>query len=107
LNPGTSGKLTVGLQQKKPFDGKATIRLCGLPEKVTCAEKQVTKDDQEVVFDITVDAACAPGSFKNLFCSLEITQNGELIPHNIAHGGILRVVPPKKVDTKLAAVEKK
>jgi hypothetical protein len=107
LNPGKSGKLTVNLQQKKLFDGKATIRLCGLPEKVTCAEKHVTKEDQEVVFDVTADPACAPGSFKNLFCSLEIRQDGELIPHNIAHGGILRVVPPKKADTKLAAVETK
>ncbi len=107
LNPGKSGKLTVNLQQKKPFEGKATIRLCGLPEKITCPEKQVTKDDQEVVFEITADPACAPGSIKNLFCNLEITEHGEPIPHNIAQGGILRLVPPKKTDPKLAAAEKK
>jgi hypothetical protein len=29
------------------------------------------------------------------------------MPHNIAHGGILRVVPPKKSETTVAAAEKK
>lgn len=107
LSPGKSGKLTVNLQQRKPFEGKAAIRLCGLPEKVSCAEKEITKDDQEVEFDITVDPACPPGSFKNLFCSVEVKEEGEIIPHNIASGGILRVVPSKKAEAKLAAAENK
>ena len=55
VNPGKPGKLTVNLQPAKPFEGKATIRLCGLPEKVSAGEKTITKDDQEVVFDLTVD----------------------------------------------------
>lgn len=107
LNPGKSGKLTVNLQQKKAFEGKAAIRLCGLPEKVNCTEREITKDDQEAVFDITVDPACPPGSFKNLFCTVDVKDQGETIRHNIAQGGILRVVPPKKTETKLAATEKK
>jgi hypothetical protein len=107
LSPGKSGKLTVNLQQKKSFEGKAVIRLCGLPEKVSCPEREITKDAQEVEFDVTADPACPPGSFKNLFCNVEVKEQGEVIRHNIAQGGILRVVPLKKAETKVAATEKK
>ncbi len=107
LKPGQSGKLTVHLQQSKPFDGKATIKLVGLPERVKTSEQEVTKDDQEVVFDLTVDPKCSPGSHKNLFCAVDVKQNGQVIPHTIASGGILRIVPPKKELAKVAAVEGK
>jgi hypothetical protein len=107
VKPGEHGKLTVNLQQTKPFDGKATIRLYGLPEKVTAPEREITKEDQEVVFDVQVDPACSPGSHKNLFCAVDVKQAGQTIPHNIAHGGILRIVPPKKGETAVAKVEKK
>jgi hypothetical protein len=105
--PGEHGKLTVNLQQAKPFDGKATIRLCGLPEKVTAPDREITKDDQEVVFDVQVDPNCSPGSHKNLFCAVDVKQAGHTIPHNIAQGGILRIVPPKKGETTVAKAEKK
>jgi hypothetical protein len=107
LNPGKAGKLTVNLQQKKAFEGKAAVRLCGLPEKVSCVEQEITKDDQEVTFDVTADPACPPGSFKNLFCTVAVKQKGEVIRHTIAQSGILRIIPPKKAETKLAAADKK
>jgi hypothetical protein len=100
VNPGKPGKLTVNLDHPKPFEGKATVRLIGLPDKVTTAEKEITKDDQEVVFDLTVDPKCPTGSHKNLFCAVDVKQDGHVIPHNIAHGGILRIVPPKKEEPK-------
>jgi hypothetical protein len=105
--PGKPGKLTVNLQPAKPFEGKATIRLCGLPEKVTAGEKAITKDDQEVVFDLTVDPACSAGSCRNLFCAVDVPLNGRMIPHSIAPGGILRVVPPKKAEATVAAADAK
>ena len=100
--PGKPAKLTVNLQQLKPFVGKAAIRLLGLPEKVTAQLKDITKDDEKVSFDLTVDPKCAPGSFKNLFCSVEVMQDGHVVPHNIASGGILRVVPVKREAVKVA-----
>jgi len=103
VNPGKPGRLTVNLEHGRPFDGKAVIRLCGLPEKITAAEREITKDDQEVVFDLAVDAKCAPGSHKNLFCAVDVTQNGQVIPHTLGAGGILRVVAPKKEERKLAS----
>jgi hypothetical protein len=107
VNPGKAAKMTVNLQQSKPFEGKASIKLMGLPEKITTSDKEITKDDQEVVFDLNVDPACSTGSHKNLFCAVDVKQNGEIITHSIASGGILRIVPPKKDDAKIAAVEKK
>ena len=96
VNPGKPGKLTVNLQPAKPFEGKAAIRLCGLPERVSAPDKTITKDDQEVVFDLTVDPKCSTGSHRNLFCAVDVPLNGRVVPHTIAAGGILRVVPPKK-----------
>jgi len=106
LNPGKTGKLTVNLKQAKPFEGKATVRLLGLPEKVSATDQEITQDDQEVVFDVVADAKCATGSHKNLFCAVEINQNGQVIPHTIAQGGILRIVPPKKQEASVATAAK-
>src|SRR6266404_5470053 len=103
LNPGKTGKLTVNLQQSKPFDGKASIRLLGLPEHVTATEKEITRDDQEVVFEVIAEEKCPSGSHKNLSCAVDVLQNGQPIAHSIARGGILRIVPPKKDDAKIAA----
>ena len=101
--PGKPAKLMVELQQLKPFAGKAAIRLLGLPEKVTTHAKDITKDDEKVSFDLTVDPKCAPGSFRNLFCAVEVMQDGHVVPHNIASGGILRIVPVKQEAVKVAA----
>jgi hypothetical protein len=107
VTPGKPGKLTVNLQPAKPFEGKASVRLCGLPEKVTAGEQAITKDDQEVVFDLTVDPACSAGSCRNLFCAVDVPLNGRVIPHTLAPGGILRVVPPKKPDATVATADVK
>jgi hypothetical protein len=37
---------------------------------------------------------------------VDIAQNGQTIPHTIAQGGILRIVPPKKTAPSVAAAEK-
>ena len=63
---------------------------------MTAPEREFSKEDQEIAFDVAVDPKCATGSHKNLFCAVEIKQDGQSIPHTIAAGGILRIVPPKK-----------
>jgi hypothetical protein len=107
LNPGKSAELTVNLKQLKPFEGKATIRLVGLPENVSVADREITSADQEVVFKLQATEKCSTGSHKNLFCAVDVQQNGQIIPHTIAQGGILRIVPPKKENPKIAAAEPK
>ena len=103
LNPGKTAQLTVTLQHAKPFEGKALVTLRGLPDKITAPAKEITKDDSEVLFDVTADPKCSLGSHRDLFCTVDIKENGETIAHTIAHGGILRVLPPRKAETKLAS----
>jgi hypothetical protein len=93
--PGQPATLTVDLRQLKPFDGKAKIRLLGLPDKVTAPEREITSKDESVTFPLTVDVKCVPGAFRNLFCDVDVVQGGHVIPHHIASGGILRIVPDK------------
>ena len=102
---GRSTNIIVKLEQKIPFDGRATIKLIGLSDKVSVSEKQITKDDKEVVFPVKVDASCSPGSQRNLFCTVSVKKDGEVIPHNVGQGGSFRVVPPKK--PTVAATEQK
>ena len=104
--PGRSTNIVVKLEQKIPFEGKATIKLVGLPEKVSVPEKQITRNDTEVVFPVTVDPTCQTGSQKNLFCSVAVKQNGEVIPHSVGTGGILRIVPAKKPAVAAATPKK-
>lgn len=105
ISPGQSAKLICKLDQKKEFAGKARMKLMGLPDKVTAPEVEISKEDKEAAFNVAVDAKCSPGSFKNLFCSVEVTKESEVIPHSIAGGGVLRIVPPKKAEkeTKVAS----
>ena len=37
-----------------------------------------------------------PGSIRNFLCSADVMHNGQVIPHNLAAGAVIRVVPPKK-----------
>jgi hypothetical protein len=76
--------------------------LLGLPDKITAPEGEITSDDPKVTFNLSVSPNCPPGSFKNLFCALAVPNDGQTIPHNIAAGGILRIVPAKKQPARLA-----
>ena len=106
VTPGQSTKLVCKLDPKEPFEGKATVKLMGLPDKVTAPEVQITKDDKEIVFELQVDPKCPTGSHRALFCSLTFKKNSEPISQTFARDGILRIVPPKGIkptETKVAA----
>jgi len=102
---GKSTNITVKLEQKIPFEGKVTIKLVGLSDKVSISEKQITRDDKEVIFPVKVAADCSLGSQRNLFCTVAVKRDGEIIPHNVGQGGSFRVVPPRK--PVVVAVEQK
>lgn len=106
VEPGQSARLICKLESKQPFEGKATLKLMGLPEKVTAPEVQISKDDKEAVFELTVDPKCPTGSHRALFCTMTLKQNSETLSQAFAQQGILRIVPPKKgasTETKVAA----
>jgi hypothetical protein len=104
--PGQSAKLICKLDPKEPFEGKATVKLMGLPDKVTAPEVEITKDDKEAVFELKVDPNCGTGSHRALFCNLTFKKNSESISQAFARDGILRIVPPKK-DSPVKSAETK
>lgn len=91
-----------------PFEGKATAKLLGLPAKVTTKDLEVTKDQAEVVFPVTIDATSPVGQHKTLFCQLTVMKDGEPVLHNLSYGGTLRIdpPPPPKANEPAAPAEK-
>jgi hypothetical protein len=99
---GETTKLICKLDQKQSFDGKARVKLVGLPEKVTAPEVEITKDSKEATFDLQIDPKVPAGSHKALSCAVDIKKNGETISQTIAPYSVLRIVPPKRVKTASA-----
>lgn len=80
-----------------PFEGKAKVKLLGLPAKVTTADLELTKDTKELVFPITADKASPAGKHGGIFAQVVIEKAGELITLNTG-GTELRIdvpLPPK------------
>jgi hypothetical protein len=106
VSPGQEAKLICKLDQRKPFEGKARVHVLGLPEKITASEAFITSKDKEVIVKLTVDSTITPGSYRNFLCSADVVHNDHVIPHNLAAGAVIRVVPPKKDATKQVATKK-
>ena len=84
------------LAQNLPFDGKAKIRLMGLPAKVSAPDLEITSADKQAVFKVTTDPASPPGQHRDLFCEITIERNGAPMIANTAFGGVLRIDQPAK-----------
>src|SRR5204863_7829927 len=85
------------IQQNTPFAGSAKVTLLGLPAKVTAPVLEITKDTKELALKVTLDKTSPPGQHNNVFCQVQIVQNGELVLHNVG-GRQLRIdvpLPPK------------
>ncbi|MEW6305427.1 MAG: PPC domain-containing protein [Verrucomicrobiota bacterium] len=103
---GKPAKVVCKLDQKVPFDGKVKIALLGLPPNTTAEEKEITKDDKEVVFEVQTNEKSQPGMHRSLFCSITMAKDGESISQTLAGGGMLRIDVPKAAkpaETKPAA----
>lgn len=92
---GQTAKMICKLEQKVPFEGKATARLVGLPPNVTAKPVEITKDSKEAVFELVTNEKSPPGNHKNVFCNVVIEQDCEPISHLIAQGGVLRIDAPR------------
>ncbi len=95
---GKSGKVVVNIEDKTPFDGKAKVRLVGLPPNVKAEpeELEFTAKDKTVTFNVTTKDRTPVGTHRSLLCVATITKDGEPIVHNLARGGALRVDESKK-----------
>jgi hypothetical protein len=95
---GESAEIVCKVKQITPFEGVARATLLGLPDKVTAAEMDLTKDATELVFPVKIDPASPAGKHKGVGCQVIITQNGEPICHNVGTAE-LRIDPPSPAKT--------
>lgn len=91
---GEPATVVCQLTQLTPFDGKAKIKLLGLPNKVTAPEMEITSADQEVQFAVATEAGSPAGQHKGLFCEISFDKEGERLVENTAQGGVLRIDRP-------------
>ncbi|MEP6673115.1 MAG: PPC domain-containing protein [Chthoniobacter sp.] len=91
VDQGDTTTMTVKLDQKIPFEGKAKLSLLGLPPNTTADEQEITKDDTEVKFNIKAEKTTPAGQHKQLFCQFTLQKDGEQLTSTFAQGGILRV----------------
>jgi len=91
IDQGDTGSMTLKLEQKEPFEGKAKIALVSLPNGVTCEEQFITKDDKEVKFKLKAEPNAQVGQHKQVIAQFTLEKNGEPMQSSIASGGVLRV----------------
>jgi hypothetical protein len=91
VDQGESTTVTVKLEQKIPFDGTAKISLLGLPPNTTADEKEITKDDKQVKFNVKAETTAPAAQHKQLFCQFQLVKDGESMTTAFAGGGILRI----------------
>jgi hypothetical protein len=103
VEQGKPGVMIAKLENHKPFEGKATIKLHGLPGKVTSETREITKDTKELQFPLVTANDSPKGQHKNVFAHVAIPDQGGNIPHNIGHGGVIRIDPPPPAPKKPAA----
>ena len=91
VDQGDSTNITVKLEQKVEFPGKAKLTLSGLPPGATAEEKEITKDDKEVKIVVKAAPDAQPGLHKQLFAAFTLVRDGEPMVSSFGQGGVLRV----------------
>lgn len=82
------------IENKTKFDGKAEVKLLGLPPNASTSDMQISPDDKQVVFNVSTAPNTPVGQHGSLFCQVIVMKDGEPVLHNLARGGVLRVDPP-------------
>jgi hypothetical protein len=101
VEQGANTQLFSKVTVATPFEGKAKVKLLGLPAKVTAQDLELTKDSKELAFPIAAAKDSPAGKHGGIFCQVVIEKNGELITMNTP-GTELRIdmpLPPKAAAT--------
>lgn len=104
-NPGKNTSVIASVEHLEPFPGEARVILQALPHGVKSDEKKITTESGEITFPLEVAEDARKGKHSNLFCQVIITKDGHPIPHNVGHGGTLRIDPPPPAPKKKPATE--
>jgi hypothetical protein len=94
---GKDTELFCKVQQMAPFEGKAKVKLFGLPTGVVTTEMEITKETKEFGFKLTVPKTAPAGQHRNLFSQVVLTHQGESVVANTGYSE-LRIdvpIPPK------------
>ncbi|NBV23711.1 MAG: peptidase [Proteobacteria bacterium] len=93
---GTPVKMICTLDQKTPFDGRAEVKLMGLPAGATAEPKSITKDDKEIVFDVNTATNAVKGMHRTLFVAMNLKLKGQDVTQTFASSGALRIDPTRQ-----------
>jgi hypothetical protein len=99
--------VNVNFDHNKAFEGKAKVKLYGLPGKASSHDIEIDKATKNAFFKVKADKATPKGQHKSLFVNIAVIQDGETISHNVGGGGTLRVDPPPKIAPPKVASDKK
>ena len=100
---GQKTQIVCKVTTNTPFEGKAKATIVGLPAKVVATPIEFTKDQKELVFDLTTDKT-SPAGKHGTYIQVEIVHNGEKLYHSVG-GNELRIdvpLPPKVVAVAVA-----
>ena len=95
------------VQPVAPFAGPAKVKLVGLPPKVTAPEVEITAETKEFDVPLTVEPTTTAGQYRNLFCQVTVTVNGQPVTHSAGSSELRIDVPiaPKAAATAAKPAE--
>ncbi len=93
---GTSVRLHCSLEQKTPFEGRAEVKLLGLPAGATAEAKSITKDDKEIIFEVNTATNAVKGMHRSLFVAMNLKLKGQDVTQTFASSGALRIDPTRQ-----------
>ena len=84
------------------FEGEAQVQLLGLPHKVASESRKVTAETKELSFPVTIAKDSPAGRHRNVFCRVQIVENGEAIVHSTGRTELRidKPLPPPKPKPK-------
>ncbi|WP_175517009.1 PPC domain-containing protein [Planctomicrobium piriforme] len=95
----------IKVTKRKDFEGEAVVELLGLPANATAEKLNLTKDTAELLFTIKAAADTPVGMSQNVFCKVDVPENGAIVTHSLGNGR-LRVdkpAPPPKTTPETPA----
>jgi len=101
---GKVAQIVCQIKVARPFPGKATVQLLGIPPgtRALPPTQTLTKDTKQLIFKIQTNKKTRPGRYRNVFCRVTLPLNGEQVIHRVVGRTELRVhrPPPPKLARK-------
>ena len=103
VEQGQACDLFCKVERSREFEAPASVKLVGLPNKVTAPEISLTKEMEQFAFKVQTDATSPDGKHQNIFCEVIVTENGEPISHRLGSTELRIDKPLPKEEPKPSA----